>query len=168
MTALTMLGYTPYHMAAAFQNASIDFPAWEEALKAKYAVEQDGQPRENAGGRGNGPRELAMRQGWGRAEFDKLLADFDAVLDVPCVLFVEELLAAYPDAKVIITERPVEGELFDMNEPAPRFPWNIMALSNVRILSHWMRSIQQTVAMVWSWNWLRIGWAEPLLVGPFA
>lgn len=34
-----------------------------------------------------------------------------AVLDVPCILFVEELLAAYPDSKVILTERPVEGEL---------------------------------------------------------
>jgi Sulfotransferase domain len=34
-----------------------------------------------------------------------------AVLDVPAILFVEELIAAYPDAKVILTERPVEGEL---------------------------------------------------------
>ncbi len=33
-----------------------------------------------------------------------------AVLDVPCIMFVEELLAAYPDAKVVLTERPVEGE----------------------------------------------------------
>lgn len=31
-------------------------------------------------------------------------------MDVPCILFVEEMLAAYPDAKVILTERPVEGE----------------------------------------------------------
>lgn len=29
---------------------------------------------------------------------------------MPCILFVEEMLAAYPDAKVILTERPVEGE----------------------------------------------------------
>jgi hypothetical protein len=34
-----------------------------------------------------------------------------AVLDVPCILFVEEMIAAYPDAKVVLTERPVEGEL---------------------------------------------------------
>lgn len=108
--ALTMLGYTPYHMAAAMQNASIDFPAWEEALKAKYDVKGDGQPREPLEAGANGPPGLAARQSWGRAEFDKLLGDFDAVLDVPCILFVEELLAAYPDAKVIITERPVEGE----------------------------------------------------------
>ncbi len=28
-------------------------------------------------------------------------------MDVPCILFVEELIAAYPDAKVILTERPL-------------------------------------------------------------
>jgi Sulfotransferase domain len=38
-----------------------------------------------------------------------------AVLDIPCILFAEEMIAAYPDAKVILTERPVEGELV----PAP-------------------------------------------------
>lgn len=31
-----------------------------------------------------------------------------AVTDIPAVLFSNELLAAYPDAKVIVTSRPVE------------------------------------------------------------
>ena len=33
------------------------------------------------------------------------------MLDVPCILFAEELLKAYPEAKIILTQRPVEGEL---------------------------------------------------------
>jgi hypothetical protein len=30
------------------------------------------------------------------------------VTDIPCILFVDELLAAYPDAQIILTNRPVE------------------------------------------------------------
>lgn len=33
------------------------------------------------------------------------------VLDVPCILFAEEMIAAYPEAKVILTHRPVDGAL---------------------------------------------------------
>jgi len=90
-TALKMLGYNPYHMAAAMQNPKGIFPCWNEALEAKY----------------EGKGKL-----WGREEFDKMLGRHDAVLDVPCILFVEELIKMYPDAKVILTERPVDGTLF--------------------------------------------------------
>ena len=43
------------------------------------------------------------------ADFDKVLWRYDALTDTPCVLFSEELLAAYPDAKVILTERDVDS-----------------------------------------------------------
>lgn len=42
-------------------------------------------------------------------DFDKVLWRYDAVTDTPAVLFSEELLAAYPDAKVILTERDVDS-----------------------------------------------------------
>jgi Sulfotransferase domain len=104
-TALQMLGYRPYHMAEAIQNADVDMPCWAEGIEAKL---------------------LGKGKPWGREEFDKLTGKHDvrrqshslstveahcgqAVLDVPCILFVEEMIAAYPDAKVILTERPVEG-----------------------------------------------------------
>lgn len=40
--------------------------------------------------------------------FDQVVGDYDAVSDVPVCLFTLELLAAYPDAKVILTTRPPE------------------------------------------------------------
>lgn len=107
--ALRMLGYNPYHMAEAVKNADIDIPCWIEGLEAKFC----------------GKGKL-----WGKEEFDKLTGRHDvreasrtfdrhsllsqAVLDLPCALFVEELLAAYPSAKVILTERPVEGGIMSL------------------------------------------------------
>lgn len=37
-----------------------------------------------------------------------------AVTDIPCVLFADELLKAYPEAKVVLTERDVEGWIKSM------------------------------------------------------
>lgn len=57
MSALTELGYRPYHMACAYPNAHVEFPAWTEALEIKYGKRR-GTP-------------------WGRREFDKLLGRYD-------------------------------------------------------------------------------------------
>lgn len=57
---------------------------WSEAIDAKF--EGKGKP-------------------YGREEFDKLLGHCQAVSDIPAILFAEELIAAYPDAKVILTHR---------------------------------------------------------------
>ena len=43
------------------------------------------------------------------SDFDKVLWRYDALTDTPCVLFSEELLVAYPDAKMILTERDVDS-----------------------------------------------------------
>lgn len=56
----------------------------------------------------------------GREEFDKILGDYDGVADVPCICFIEELVAAYPDAKVVVTSREVEGWLRSMASTAGR------------------------------------------------
>lgn len=79
---------------------------WLEALKAKY--DGCGKP-------------------YGRAEFDKLLGHCQvrrtpctiapskttdggqAVCDIPAICFAEELIRAYPDAKVIITHRDLDS-----------------------------------------------------------
>lgn len=45
---------------------------------------------------------------FGRDEFDMLLGHCQAVADHPCCVFAEELLQAYPEAKLILTTRPVD------------------------------------------------------------
>jgi len=37
--------------------------------------------------------------------FDRMIGDCDAVTDIPCAIFGQELLHAYPDAKVILNRR---------------------------------------------------------------
>ena len=60
---------------------------WQEAYQAKYNGK--GKP-------------------FGRAEFDQILGHCQAAMDVPIFNFAEDLIAAYPEAKVILTTRPID------------------------------------------------------------
>ncbi|KAH7333090.1 P-loop containing nucleoside triphosphate hydrolase protein [Rhexocercosporidium sp. MPI-PUGE-AT-0058] len=87
--ALEMLGYHEvYHFFNTFNNLQ-DHDMWIPLLKAKYS-----------------PR--APTVDW-RTEFDKLLGHCEAVSDTPAIFFAPELIAAYPDAKVILVERDVDA-----------------------------------------------------------
>ncbi|KAE9375482.1 hypothetical protein N431DRAFT_543001 [Stipitochalara longipes BDJ] len=71
-----------YHMAVPFGENTPDVSMWVEAIDAKY--KGVGKP-------------------YGKEEWNSLLGDFMAVTDFPCVLFIDELIAAYPEAKIILT-----------------------------------------------------------------
>ena len=118
-TGLQKLGYTPYHMAVALGSPRTSLSCWSEALDAKF----------NKKGKK-----------WGREEFDKILGDYDAVADVPCICFAEELVAAYPDAKVVLQMRDVEG---------------------------WAKSMQGSAGKVLAWNWEVVAPWDGSLAGPF-
>ncbi|KKA24314.1 NAD dependent epimerase/dehydratase, partial [Rasamsonia emersonii CBS 393.64] len=79
--ALRKLGYTSYHMAECWLDSANDsMSLWHEAIEAKFN---------------------------GKGRYVALLT-IQAVTDIPCILFVDELLAAYPHAQIILTNRPVE------------------------------------------------------------
>ncbi|SPJ73164.1 uncharacterized protein FTOL_02893 [Fusarium torulosum] len=109
-TALKQLGYTPYHMSVAIGSSKTNLSLWREALDAKFYGK--GKP-------------------WGREEFDKILGLHDAVVDIPAICFVEELVAAYPEAKVIVTQRDVDSWLENMDSTGGRvlrWPlWNTLS-----------------------------------------
>jgi hypothetical protein len=44
-----------------------------------------------------------------RLEFDQLLGHCRAVADTPCNMFAAELMTVYPDAKVVLVQRPFEA-----------------------------------------------------------
>ncbi|KAM0717984.1 hypothetical protein Q7P37_006316 [Cladosporium fusiforme] len=93
--ALNQLGYSTYHgFEACFDNANGSLDFWNAAIKAKI----DGSPA------------LPKKP----EDFDQVLWRYDALTDTPCVLFAEELLAAYPDAQVILTERDVDSWVTSM------------------------------------------------------
>ncbi|KAJ5785498.1 uncharacterized protein N7503_010710 [Penicillium pulvis] len=86
-SALKFLGFQhAYHGRDALTINPRDCELWWEALQAKY----EGKGKE-----------------FGRKEFDQLLGHCQVVSDVPAICFAEELIAAYPDAKVILTVRDV-------------------------------------------------------------
>jgi hypothetical protein len=84
--AYEILGYpNPYHFSSVWANAK-DSDMWMEAFRAKF----DGIST------------------FEREQWDALLGHCGAVTDQPAILFAEELLQAYPDAKVVVVERDVE------------------------------------------------------------
>ena len=82
--ALKHLGFEDtYHMECLFENPS-DIDLWHAAFLAQFKVQ--GEP-------------------FGKADWDQLLGHCQAVADLPTSASVPELLAAYPDAKLILTPR---------------------------------------------------------------
>ena len=87
--AMKQLGYVDtYHM----MNCSIENPPdalmWMDALTAKY--DKQGEP-------------------FTRADWDQLLGNAQAVCDWPSIAFAKELIEAYPEAKVVLTNRDVDS-----------------------------------------------------------
>ncbi|KAF8864537.1 hypothetical protein BDZ45DRAFT_613594 [Acephala macrosclerotiorum] len=85
--ALKILGYNTYHFKELGLPQNIKerhMLCWREALIAKLF--------------GSGKK-------YGTPELQKLLGRYSAITDAPCVNFSDELLEAYPNAKVILTNR---------------------------------------------------------------
>lgn len=106
--ALSQLGYHTFHMHEMISKPKAFFPFWINAMKRKF-------------GDNSSYRATPLT----RQDLDTCLDDFDAVSDVPVILFAEELLKAYPEAKVILTTRDAEK---------------------------WVESMQRTIWHVHSWS----------------
>lgn len=121
LAALKMLGYTPLHMSHIVEDTHLK-RLWVEAIESTFIDKSSQKP-------------------YGRPEFDILLRGFDATLDIPCAIFADQLINAYPEAKVILTTRPVES---------------------------WIKSMQGTIWQLMRWPSYRIlRYVEPELVGSF-
>lgn len=83
-TALEQLGFSDtYHMKSVYENPP-DVGLWRQAILAKF--QGQGKPFE-------------------KEQWDQLLGHCQAVTDLPASAFTPELIAAYPDAKLILTQR---------------------------------------------------------------
>ncbi|KAK5994502.1 hypothetical protein PT974_04979 [Cladobotryum mycophilum] len=121
--ALKVLGYKPYHTYEIFTNGTTHMNMYEEALRCKY---------------------LGAGKPYGKAEFDKWLADYDAILAIP-QYFVDEFVEYYPEAKFILTDRDVDawvksmsGTVWSMIKASREFP-----LSAVRWVDPWVDAFCQ-------------------------
>ncbi|KAJ7751981.1 efflux pump antibiotic resistance protein [Mycena metata] len=85
--ALEELGYVRTEHGFAVWSSPAKIDMWTRAIQAKVS--------------GASP--------YGRAEWDQLLGDCMAVTDSPCIIFSEELIKAYPEAKVVLTNRSLDS-----------------------------------------------------------
>ena len=86
--ALRQLGFhDTYHMSSVEENPS-DIELWNQALLAKF--------------KGQG-------KSFEREQWDQLLGHCQAVSDAPACAFIPELIAAYPEAKLVLTPREEES-----------------------------------------------------------
>jgi hypothetical protein len=101
--ALRKMGYTPHQMRDVLSKPS-ELGLWQEAINTTLLPSQD---------RPSNQRSLPP---YGKPEFDKLLADYDVVMDLPGCVFAKELVEAYPLAKVMLTMRRYEDWEKSMSE----------------------------------------------------
>ncbi len=95
--ALEKLGMHTWHSLLFLSTNLGDVPMWNEALDAKFA--------------GKGDK-------FTRNEWDQTLHEFGAVSsDTPAIAFAEDLIEAYPEAKVILVDRDIDSwfDSFDQN-----------------------------------------------------
>ncbi|KXH32204.1 hypothetical protein CSIM01_05873 [Colletotrichum simmondsii] len=86
-SALEQLGFKVFSFQAMWPTWQESIPLWTEAIEAKYHN---------------------RCKPYGRAEFDKLLGDYDVVKCPHALLFAEDLAAAYPEARIIVSKRDYE------------------------------------------------------------
>ncbi|KYG47608.1 hypothetical protein M433DRAFT_132856 [Acidomyces richmondensis BFW] len=108
--ALMLIGYEKvYHMREVRKNDHVS--AWNDLLDKKFGGE--GQPSIK------------------RDELEAILRDYDATSDAPACFFVEDLIQAYPTAKIILTTRDEDAWMKSMestlwadfvNRKEPRYP----------------------------------------------
>jgi hypothetical protein len=87
--AMEMLGIHCFHSVMFMSTHFSYIEMWQEAVDRKFF--------------GAGPK-------FGRPEFDQLLHDFGAVSsDTPAIAFADDLIAAYPEAKVVLVDRDIDS-----------------------------------------------------------
>ncbi|KAF2141672.1 uncharacterized protein K452DRAFT_228059 [Aplosporella prunicola CBS 121167] len=112
VTAFEKLGYEGvYHMISCFENP-YDCDMWREAADAKWFGK--GKP-------------------YGREEWDQLLGHCKVVTDFPPAAFADDLIAAYPEAKVVLTLRDEDAwfKSVDATIGAQMRSWPLWMLSKV-------------------------------------
>ncbi|MCJ1399743.1 hypothetical protein MMC11_002945 [Xylographa trunciseda] len=130
--ALNILGYNCYHSSVFFSNIR-DCATWNDAMDAKYL--HRGTP-------------------FTRPDWDRLLGSYSAVsADPPAVAFAEDLVAAYPDAKVILVEREIEAwyRSFDANVIAAQ--WSAW-ISFASALDPWFLGPVRRCHRRWATAWM--------------
>ncbi|KAL8889808.1 MAG: hypothetical protein Q9192_005964 [Flavoplaca navasiana] len=129
--ALNILNLPCFHSFSLFSRVP-DCKFWSAALDAKFFSK--GAP-------------------FTLTQWDQLLSDYAAVTDVPATPFAEDLIAAYPDAKVILMERDIDAWFtsFDDNIIKPFWARYTQFIGSVDL---WYAGPLKDMHMRWVRGWM--------------
>ena len=94
-------------------------------------------------------------------QWDQLLADYGAVTDVPALAFSEELISAYPEAKVVLMERDIDDWYKSFDDAVIMIMWGKWG--------HWLASLDpwfvgpiRDVHVRWAKDWMGVSSAAEM------
>lgn len=132
-TALNILGIPCSHSFSLFSHIK-DITMWISAFDAKF--------------HGKGKK-------FNRPEWDQLLAEYGAVTDIPALAFWEDLILAYPEAKVVIMERDIEKWYTSFNEAVIRPMWT-KDNKWIAELDPWFAGPIRDIHLRWAKDWMGV------------
>ena len=109
-----------------------DTEMWNDALNAKYF--------------GKGQR-------FTREDWDQLLGPYAAVTDLPAIAFPEDLIEAYPEAKVILVERDIEKWYQSFYDAVILNVWSPMLHIIAKFDVHHLGRMEST-SVRWTTGWM--------------
>ena len=131
--ALNILGYSCYHSTVFLSNV-LDCKMWDEALDAKFF--------------GKGHQ-------FTRVDWDQLLGEYSAVsADTPPVAFAEDLVAAYPEAKVILVERDLDAWLCSFSDTVTSVLWSPL-MNRIADFDPWLIGPILRTHKRWATGWFK-------------
>ncbi|TVY88439.1 hypothetical protein LAWI1_G005190 [Lachnellula willkommii] len=137
--ALNILGFPCYHGLTLFSNLR-DCALWNAALDAKF---------------------FHKGRTFTTADWDRLLGNYSAVADLPAVAFPEDLIAAYPDARVVLVERDIERWYKSFDEGVMQNVWSPVLRLIAKLDWNFVGKLE-SISGRWTVGWLRANSLEEM------
>jgi len=147
--ALEILLEAPCYHAFELYDHLEQVPLWNAALDGKFP--SPGSP-------------AAAEPFTTAADFDTILSPYAAVTDVPAICFAQELIAAYPDAKVVLVKRDTEAWYASFDNHVTKHLYD-PAMNIVARLDRWFLGPVASVHFHWAEAWMGIRREQGLLMG---
>lgn len=132
-TAFNILGVPCCHSFSLYNHIS-DCPMWIRAFDAKFHGK--GEP-------------------FSRLQWDQLLAEYGAITDVPALAFWDDLVSAYPEAKVVLMERDIERWYTSFNDAVIEVMWAKIG-NFLADLDRWFVGPLRDVHSRWAEDWMGV------------
>lgn len=137
---LNLLNCLCYHDLTLIVNVFQDSFFWNAALNVKYFVKDSL---------------------FSLAQWNQLLDNYSAVVDLSAIAFAENLLACYSEVKVVLVERDIEKWYQSFNESVILNVWSLIIRTIAQLDTRFMRKLNSTSTR-WTKEWIRVNSREKM------